>query len=303
MAHQPVLLHEVIEGLDIQPGDIVVDGTVGSGGHAEAILHTYGDSITLIGIDRDQESIDRSASRLAGTGKTHFFQGNFRDIVKILTGNGFPGANKILLDLGWSTDQFETSGRGFSFLKDEPLLMTFEKVDPNNKPLVTAETIVNTWGEETIADILFGFGEERYARRIAKAVVEYREMHPITTTFELGGIIEEAVPASYRNKKIHFATKTFQALRIAVNDEFGALKDGLRGAWQSLLPGGRLAVISFHSGEDRIIKRFFKELQNTDMEDGHKAVIITKKPLVAGRAEQLENRKSRSAKLRIISKI
>ena len=202
----------------------------------------------------------------------------------------------IIFDLGLSSDQLEISGRGFSFTKDEPLLMTM-KESPNDEDL-TAKEIVNTWEERNLADIIYGYGEERFSRRIAKAIVEARKENEIKTTFELVKIIEGSVPGSYKRGKIHFATRTFQALRIAVNDELGALEEGLAGGLKILKNEGRMGVISFHSLEDRIVKRFFRE-----MKDEGKIKIINKKPIIAGKEELILNKRSRSAKLRIIEKI
>ena len=299
MLHTPVLLQEVMEGLDIPKKSIVVDATVGSGGHSEAMLQRFGADITLIGLDRDHDSLERSRERLEPLApKIFLFQTNFRYMEYLLRDKGFVGVDRVLFDLGWSSDQFEESGRGFSFQKDEPLVMTFEKYENGESGEVTARMIVNDWKEETLADILWGFGEERYAKRIARAIVAERAIKPIETTFDLVRIINHATPSLYHHRKIHFATKTFQALRIAVNEEYKSLEEGLRGAWNILLESGRIAVISFHSGEDRIIKRFFKEREK---EGG--AIIITKKPIVPSREEQKENRRARSAKLRIISKV
>jgi 16S rRNA (cytosine1402-N4)-methyltransferase len=194
-----------------------------------------------------------------------------------------------MLDLGLSSDQFETSGRGFTFQKDEPLLMTFKK-NPTEHDL-TADEIVNTWDEANIADIIYGYGDERYSRRIAKSIVESR---PIKTTFELVEAVKLGTPSAYHRGRINPATKTFQALRITVNDEINTLKEGLRKGFEALNPGGRMAVISFHSIEDRVTKRFFKEVGGN---------ILTKKPIVPSDEEKIRNPRSRSAKLRIIEKL
>jgi 16S rRNA (cytosine1402-N4)-methyltransferase len=208
-----------------------------------------------------------------------------------------------MLDLGLSSDQFETSGRGFSFQKNEPLLMTFkENLGPED---LTAKQIVNTWDEENIADIIYGYGEERYSRKIAKGIVGARAVKPIETTFDLVEIIKNSTPSRYAHGKIHPATRTFQALRITVNDEINALKEGLEKGWERLAPGGRMAVISFHSIEDRIVKHFYKSKEWMEKADGtseRTANIITKKPITASHQEISENPRSRSAKLRIIEK-
>ncbi len=294
--HHTVLLQESIEGLAIHKGDVVVDGTLGGGGHSEEIARRFGADITLIGIDMDQGALDRSHARISKiTPHAQFFRNNFRNVDKVVVMAGKQHANRILLDIGLSSDQFELSGRGFSFRKEEPLLMTFSD-DPKHHPF-TAWTIVNEWEESSIADVIYGYGEERFARRIARAIVEERTLRTIDTTTELVHIIEAAVPFWYRRGKIHPATKTFQALRIAVNDELGALREGLMASYGILSSGGRLAVISFHSLEDRIVKQYFKKLAD---EEG--ALLVTKKAIVPSEDEVKANPRSRSAKLRIIQK-
>ncbi len=294
--HTTVLLQEAIDGLDLHPGDIFVDGTLGSGGHSEEVLKRLGKNVTVIGIDMDVDAIDRSKRRLELLGsKVHFVEGNFRTIDAILSNLGIQAVDKILLDIGLSSNQFEESGRGFSFQKDEPLRMTFKK-DPTDDD-VTAYTIVNEWSEETITTLLEHYGEERYARRIASTIVQARERKPIESTFELVNIVIEATPRAYHHRRIHAATKTFQALRIAVNNELQALQEGLEKGFACLKPNGRMAVISFHSLEDRIVKNFFKDKAKEDQ-----ATLIAKKPLVPSEEEQERNRRSRSAKLRILIK-
>ena len=204
--------------------------------------------------------------------------------------------DRILLDLGIRSDHIESSGRGFTFKRDEPLLMTFSK--DSDEGLFTAIEILNEWDEGNIVEILNGYGEEEYAKKIAKAIVSERKVKPIRTTFHLVEVISSAVPYKYKNRKIHFATKTFQALRIAVNDEIAVLREGLRKSFERLSPNGRLVVISFHSLEDRAVKRFFKEKE----EEGE-GEMITKKPITPSAKEVAENPRSRSAKLRVIKKI
>lgn len=296
-SHKTVLLQETIDGLNIQKGDVVVDGTLGGGGHTEEIAKRFGKDISLIGIDMDEKALALSEMRIKKiTPHLLYFRDNFRNIDKVVLKAGFQNANRILLDIGLSSDQFEQSGRGFTFKKDEPLLMTFGS-DPTLHPF-TAWTIVNEWAEESIADVIYGYGEEHFSRRIAKAIVEERKNRTIDTTFELSHIIEFAVPFWYRKGKINPSTKTFQALRIAVNDELGALKEGIRVGFNCLSPGGRMAVISFHSLEDRIVKQFFKELKTTE-----KGIIVTKKAIVPQKEEIMSNPRARSAKLRIIEKL
>lgn len=281
--HVPVLAKEVLELLRLKSNDVVVDGAVGDGGHAEAMLERIGPSGQLLGIDLDPAAIATARRRLKKFGaRVKLIRGNFRDAK-------FPKANAILLDLGLRSAELEESGRGFTFKKEEPLLMTF---DPDAE--VTAATIVNGARRDELVRILREYGEERFAPRIAEAVIEYRKHHRILTTTELAFIVQGAVPRGYEHGRIHPATRTFQALRIAVNDELGALRDGLQHAFDALAPGGRLAVISFHSLEDRIVKHAFKKFGGR---------IITKKPVVPSDAEIASNPRSRSAKLRVIQKI
>ena len=297
MIHKTVLLNEVINGLAINPRDVIVDGTLGGGGHSEAIAKIFGSDMRIIGLDLDQEALYRARMRLdAFTTNTSFYNASFRNLDEVLDDLHIPKVHKIIFDLGLSSNQFEESGRGFSFQKDEPLLMTFKKeLKPDD---LTAREIVNNWDEANIADIIYGYGEEMYARRIAKKIVEKRKIKPIETTFELVEIIKEATPFWYHRRKIHPATKTFQALRITVNDEIGSLKEGVKKGFERLEKAGRLAIISFHSLEDRIIKHYFKE--KADSKEG---LLITKKPIVPSHSEIGENPRSRSAKLRIIEKI
>lgn len=285
LIHTTVLLHESIDGLNLHAGSVYLDGTLGSGGHAEYALSK---GASIIGLDQDAEAIERSKKRL--TGGT-FIQENYRNLDIALDSINIEKIDAFMLDLGLSSDQFETSGRGFTFQKDEPLLMTFKR-NPTEEDL-TAREIVNTWDEENIADIIYGYGDERYARRIAKSIVESR---PIETTFQLVEAVKLGTPSAYHRGRIHPATKTFQALRITVNDEINTLKEGLKKGFERLSKGGRMAVISFHSIEDRVTKRFFKEKQE-------EANILTKKPIVPSDEEKVRNPRSRSAKLRIIEKL
>ena len=293
--HQPVLLHEVIRALDIQSGDTIVDATLGGGGHAAELVKGLGGNGLFIGFDADLSAIERARERLHGAeASVDLVHANFRDMEAELGKLGVREATKILFDLGWSSYQLD-SGRGFSFLRDDPLLMTYGS---GTHAAVTASTVVNTWSEKTLADIIFAFGEERYSRRIARAIVERRKKRPFSAAKELAEVILGATPPGYRRGKIHPATRTFQAIRIAVNDELGALTDGISAAWNLLAEGGRIAVISFHSLEDRIVKRAFAE--HAQRGEGR---LIFKKPLVPGAEEMLANPRARSAKLRVIEKI
>src|SRR3989344_2905480 len=297
MIHHSVLLHESIDGLAIRQDDIVLDATVNGGGHSAAMAERCGQSILIVGLDRDGNALEAARKRLTAHGaRFELVQSDFRHLGKVLDQLGFISINRALFDLGLSSNQLEESGRGFSFQKDEPLLMTF--TDSPNEADVTARDVVNTWSEETLAQILSGFGEERYARRIAQAIVKVRGIKPIETTKDLVLIIESAVPKKYLHGRTHFATRTFQAIRIAVNDELEALTEGLSQAFDRLGVNGRMAVISFHSLEDRIVKRFFKDRAMKSLGN-----IITKKPLVPAEEERTRNPRARSAKLRIIEKI
>ncbi len=296
--HTSVLLHESIDGLFVQKGDVYLDGTLGSAGHALYALEKVGGDLTVIGLDRDIDALARSHKTLEKhmkKARLHLKQASYGDLDTVLDVLKIDKVNRIMLDLGLSSDQFETSGRGFTFRKDEPLLMTFNKHPATDD--LTARYIVNNWEETTIADVIFGYGEERYSRLIARAIVAYRKRKPIETTTELVEIIQSAVPAIYRRGRIHPATRTFQALRIAVNDELNTLKQGINRGFDRLEKNGRMAVISFHSLEDRIVKHFFKEKAEQDM-----AILITKRPIEASEEEVQRNPRSRSAKLRIIEK-
>lgn len=294
--HQSVLLQEVVDSLGVIEGETVVDGTLGSAGHAKELCRGLGDSGVLVGIDQDSDALKRSRDVLSECkSRVVLIEGNFRNLETLLHENDVMQVDKVLFDLGMSSNQLEESGRGFSFRKEEPLLMTLS--DKVTDDTLTARRIVNEWSEEQIEIILRGYGEERYSRRISKAITEARDESPIETTTDLAKIIEAAVPKKYIFKRIHPATKTFQALRIAVNDEIDGLLDGLEKAYHLLRPGGRIAVISFHSTEDRVVKRFFK-----DRYEKYGGVIHTKRPITPSVDEIEKNPRSRSAKLRIFEK-
>lgn len=294
--HTSVLLHESIDGLDIHEGDIYLDGTLGGAGHAVEALKKTHNNLTVIGLDRDRDALLRCRPLLGNAKKLILKEASFGDLDAVLNELNIENIQRIMLDLGLSSDQFEVSGRGFSFKKDEPLLMTFAKHTAEDD--LTAAYIVNNWGEETIADVIYGYGEERYSRKIARAIVSYREKKKIEKTSELVEIINSAVPGIYRRGRIHPATRTFQALRIAVNDELNTLKAGLAKGFERLAPGGRMAVISFHSLEDRIVKHFYKEKEAEGL-----ATLMSKRPVEASEEETRINPRSRSAKLRILEKI
>ena len=241
--HITVFENEAVDALRIRPDSTIVDATVGSGGHTQHIVSKLGKRGHFVGIDADKDAINNLT--LGHTeAKTQYTIGNFRNIRVHLENLGVSQVDGILADLGWRMEQFSGNGKGFSFQVDEPLIMTYG--DPESYPFI-ARDIVNDWKEEDIANVLFAYGEERYSRRIARAIVEVREKNPIETSGTLTSIIEKAVPAGYRKGRIHPATKTFQALRIAVNDELDALREFIQNALSILSPGGRLAIITFHS--------------------------------------------------------
>lgn len=295
--HIPVLLHETIELLAIKSDDVVVDATLGGGGHARDILKCLGGKGILVGIDADGEAVREAQETLKDDIKAktaHFVKANFRTLSSVLTKLNIQTIDKALFDLGWSAAQL-SRGRGFSFQTDEPLLMTYGDM-PEDR-VVTAALAVNTWSEETLRDILIGFGEERYARRIARMLVLRRDRKPFETARELAEAVYQAVPPAYRHGKIHPATRTFQALRIAVNDEFGATQEGFRVAWSSLSKGGRIAFITFHSVEDRLVKNLMRERVRAG-----EGQLVVKRPVKVSREEIERNPRSRSAKLRVIER-
>ena len=283
--HKTVLLNETIDGLNLSEKSVVVDCTFGGGGHSREILRKF-PKAKVIALDQDKSVWDGEDERIS------FHNKNFRDLDKVL---GSEKVDGIIFDLGLSSDQLENSGRGFSFLKDEPLLMTMKK-NPSEEDL-TAGEIVNTWEEKNLADIIYGYGEERFSRRIAKGIVEARAKAEIKTTTDLVKIISEAVPAVYRRGRLHFATRAFQALRIAVNDELRSLQTGLQKGFDALKEGGRMSVITFHSLEDRVVKKFYKK-----MEQEGKVILINKKPILENEENLKNNPRARSAKLRILEK-
>lgn len=287
--HKSVLLAEAIEYLNVLSNHHYIDCTLGGGGHTEAILERNGPDGCVIAFDLDAETIDRTKKRLKRFGKRLIvIHDSFRNIQRVAE-CGLPIAG-ALYDLGTSMDLLKSSGRGFSFLTDEPLDMRFSDAGD-----LTAADIVNGWKEKELADMIFRYGEERWSRRIARGIVERRGNHEIQTTKELVEIIEGAIPGKYRHGRIHCATRTFQALRIAVNDELGALEESLNTSIEIVDTGGRIVVISFHSLEDRIVKQFFKKIHIQKI-----GKILTKKPIIPSEEEREENPASRSAKLRAL---
>ena len=293
--HITVLRDEAVDALAIKKDSVVVDATLGSCGHTKEILKQLGKKGVLIGIDADPLAIQEADAKTSPrNAKTHFCVGNFKDIDSILDSSGVAKVDAILADLGWRMEQFGGNGKGFSFQINEPLVMTFG--DVAQYPF-TARDIINEWKEEDIANVLKGYGEEKFARKIARAIVEERTIAPIETTEDLVSIIEQAVPSFYKHGRIHCATKTFQALRIAVNDEFDVLETFIHKAIARLKSGGRIAIITFHSTEDRIVKHVFRALAHD-----HIGTVITKRPINPSKEEIASNPRARSAKLRIFEK-
>ena len=291
--HISVLSQELIEGLSLTEGDVVLDATINGGGHSLALSNTIGKDGTIIGIDLDSDALKEAQERLEGVEPKVFLkEGNYRDFAHVLDSINIPCFDKAIFDLGMSSRQLDVAGRGFSFRSDEPLIMTYSKNPP--KDALTARDIVNTWDEENIAAILKWYGGERYAKRIAHSIVTNRKERAIETTKDLVDIIEEATPSSIKRSRIHPATKTFQALRVTVNDEIEGLRETLTKIPNRITPGGRIAVISFQSSEDRVVKHIFREWKKDRL-----GTPLTKKPQVPSRKESESNPRSRSAKLRI----
>jgi 16S rRNA (cytosine1402-N4)-methyltransferase len=287
MPHTPVLLHEVVDALDLRPGAFVVDATANGGGHAREILKRIEPGGTLLCVDWDASLIERLASEMKSVSATlRFVHGNYANLADILREQQLPRADGVVLDLGFSSFQLEDAGRGFSFQKDEPLVMTYDSSRPPLWKLLPKMT------EKQLVRIIGDYGEERYASRIARAILGEGKRAPIKTTGRLAKVIASAVPAHGR---INPATRTFQALRIHANGELENLKKFLDGLPETLAPEGRLAVISFHSLEDGLVKEFVREHRN-DWE------LTPKKPIIASPHEINENPRSRSARLRIIAR-
>lgn len=301
--HLPILLTESIDSLNLKEGDIAVDATTNRGGHSIEIAKRIGKSGTLICIDLDSKALSEAKIFLEENLKTtspkiFYINDNFRNIKNILESLNIKNIDALFADLGLSSQEIDISERGFTFQKDEPLLMTLK--DNLEEGDLTASKILNSWDEENIADIIYYYGDERYAKRIARNIVLERKNKEIKTTFDLVDIISKSVPEVYKKGKIHFATKTFQAIRIAVNDELRAEEDLLKSLPIILNVKSRASFLTFHSGEDRILKRIVKEYK-----DNLKLIKINKNKdfLEPSRNEVKENPRSRSAKLRVIEKI
>jgi len=287
--HAPVLPAEVMSFLAVRPGMRVVDGTLGGGGHTRLLAEAVGPDGLVIAIDRDPAAIDRGARELAGL-PVRFAQANYCDLPEVLDALSIEAVDAVLLDVGLSSDQLADHDRGFSFDADGPLDLRFDPTE--GEP---AWRIVNRMKPESLADIIYEFGEERHSRRIARRIAAVREKQPIHSAREFARIVMSAVPRQHPPSRIHPATRTFQALRIAVNQELKSLRIALERIPQRLVPGGRLAVISFHSLEDRLAKQAFRNRQVWEC--------LTKSPVEAGPEEVAANPRSRSAKLRVASRV
>ena len=306
-SHKPVLLDECIETLAIRPEGVYLDGTLGRAGHSREIVRRLTTG-RLICIDRDQAAIDAAQDRLAPwLARVTLIHSNFSELKEVLSRCGVSGADGMLFDLGVSSPQLDDASRGFSYMQDAPLDMRMDTSAP-----LSAADIVNTWSQEELRRILFEYGEERYAPAVAGAIVRARDKRPIETTLELVEVVKGAMPPAALREKQHPAKRTFQAIRIAVNDELGSVDRMVREAVDGLNPGGRLAVITFHSLEDRIVKRTLAELARGCVCPPEFPVcvcgkkpqvrLVTRKPVTAGGAELEENPRARSAKLRVAEK-
>ncbi len=292
--HESVMPGESIDALRPKDGGLYIDGTLGGGGHTEMLLEASAPHGRVLSFDLDPKALALAKERFAAYGtRWHGVEANFRNIKDVAEAHGFAPCDGILLDLGISSDQLADSRKGLSFQEDGPLDM---RLGPHaNEDGLTASEIVNSWSRDEIEQLLRVFGEERFAARIADAIVNARKAARITRTLDLVAVIRGAVPARFRSGKIHPATRTFMALRIAVNDELQTLKIAIEGARSILKERGRIAVISFHSLEDRIVKHAFRDAPDLE--------VVTKKPLVPTDGEIQSNPRSRSAKLRIAEKV
>ncbi len=306
--HLPVLLDEVVKTLQPKSGQTFLDGTVGYGGHAKAILALVGGSFTYIGLDRDEVALAHCREQFAGDERVKLVHASYGDAAQALTDLGIESVDAILLDLGASSPQFDEAGRGFSFQMSGPLDMRFDQTQ-----VKTAAGVLNTYKEDELERIIRDYGEERFAKRIARAIVARRKGNPFSETIHLVETVEAAIPRRAWPKKISPATRTFQALRIEVNDELETLKRALPELISKLKVGGRIGVISFHSLEDRIVKQTFKQatldcvcppqLILCVCDTTPQLSLITKKPIIASEEEEKQNPRARSAKLRVAQKL
>ena len=306
--HKPVLLNECLDGLNIRPDGVYVDGTLGRAGHSLEIVKRLTTG-RLIAIDRDKAALDAAPERLAGhMDKVTLVRGNFGGLADILSSLHVDGVDGMLFDLGVSSPQLDDGSRGFSYLQDAPLDMRMDQSAP-----LTARDVVNGWSQEELKRILWQYGEERYSGLIAAAIARERAQTPIETTGRLAEIIRDAMPAKARREKQHPAKRSFQAIRVAVNDELGEVERLLDGALDALNPGGRLAIISFHSLEDRLVKTAYAgwakgctcppDFPVCVCGKTPKVKLIGKRPIVADEDEVNDNPRARSAKLRVAEKV
>ena len=306
--HKSVLLDECISGLNIRPDGIYLDGTLGGAGHSLAIVQKLTTG-RLIGVDQDMVALDAASARLAQyMDRVTLVHGNFRELNRILADLEIPAVDGMLFDLGVSSPQLDDGSRGFSYMADAPLDMRMNREDS-----LTAWEVVNQWPQDEIRRILFEYGEERYASKIAAAIDRRRQVKPVETTLELVDIIRSAMPPQALREKQHPAKRSFQAIRIAVNDELAAVREMMESAIPLLKPGGRIAVITFHSLEDRIVKTAMNnaargctcppEFPVCICGKKPQVRIITRKPIISGQAELKENPRARSAKLRICERL
>ncbi len=309
--HTTVLLEETVAGLNIRKDGVYVDCTLGGGGHSQLILSKLGSTGHLYSFDQDQTAIDYNQDHLApyiANQQVTFIKANFRNLKNELNQRGIDHFDGILYDLGVSSPQFDDAQRGFSYRYDAPLDM---RMDQSQE--LTAQAVVNEWSYNDLVRIFFRYGEEKYAKQVARRIEKVREQHPIVTTGELVEIIKEAIPAAARRTGGHPAKRVFQAIRIAVNDELGALEESLEQALDLLNDNGRISVITFQSLEDRLVKRMFKEKTEIgDLPAGLPVIpadkkphfkLVNRKPIVPSEDELKENRRAHSAKLRIIEKL
>ena len=306
--HTSVLLEETVDGLRVKPDGIYVDATLGGGGHAHEILKRLGDKGKLVGIDQDGAAIEAASERLRGFGeRVTIIRSNYCDMERCLQSIGIEKVDGIVLDLGVSSYQLDTADRGFSYRMDAPLDMRMDL-----RQRTTARDIVNTYGEMELFRVIRDYGEDRFAKNIARHIVAEREKGPIETTGQLGEIISRAIPMKIRKNSGHPAKRTFQALRIELNHELEVLKSSLDGMIELLAPGGRICIITFHSLEDRIVKGAFRKNENPCVCPSHfpvcvcgnvsKGRVVTKKPILPSERELEHNKRAASAKLRVFER-
>lgn len=307
--HETVLLQETVSSVLPKPGGCYIDCTLGGAGHSELLLQQSSPDGRLLAIDQDETALSHAREKLSQyENRTEFAHGNFRNVYEIGNKYGFADVDGIVFDLGVSSPQFDEAERGFSYRQDAPLDMRMDQ-----SSATTAADLIRDLGEEELASIFFRYGEEKFSRRIARAITKQKVLAPIVTTFQLAELVKNAIPAATRRTGGHPAKRVFQALRIAVNDELGALEEAVLGAFQLLRPNGRLAIITFHSLEDRIVKHMFLEWTKGCIcppdfpvcRCNRKPVgkLVARKPILPSDAEISQNSRARSAKLRVIEKL